>query len=847
MESSLEDSLACEFCRRSFGRQEHLDRHVRSHSNHRPFRCDGCHRHFSRRDTRNRHIAISCPKGGGTRARTYNSRATAACVHCSRSKIRCSTGSPCSRCQDKGLSCSYRLSKDTSGRSRVPKVSRASSIQSESPTGHDEVTRDQILPPRLSQGTDKETQKEFISSVSTGIHSSTDPFSSGHTDFRQREGMLWQIPDLPDLAHLDLLMPFEDNSFIVPESMNESSTFNPYSSREGTLENVFPQSALIDTRNSHFRSVSQLSFKPEIQGFKSEGIVRPSLWRTSRSGSPSHDGNFPLNAKIDHRTKNGHQSILISDRDILEMDDYAHVSKLTSGNAILQEMFDFIGQEQQYVLGGVDSEIPDLCDEKSINIFIQLYFEFFHPRFPMLHTPTFNTFNTTWLLVLAVVTIGSRYSRISQAQQYANFFGKYLRRAITSQVEREPRHTLRVPFIAAIILSQIDMAYSGASKLVLQSQFQRNLLGTLCRGLWGGLAKGNFTYAIENPHGSKGPYYEWLGRELAIRAVYSGWLVDCQLNVNCDISAIMSLDDFDLPLPCRENIWIMTERQWMKAFQDENLENSTSPPHMHKALTIFSQGGNDAPPMGDFARALTMVAMYQQSRVIMEAALIMSNTTPRSRLQNILNNPIYTAWRESALKSLAVLNHNSKNPMLSDLYHQLMIVVHIPLKCLCILAGWLSTEDSILESKKQLSSWMNDDPPAARTTVLHAALLFKSLRSRPLNSYIEGHALLAATLTIWAYALLHPVRPEGTLTGPIIYLDRHMDEDQERSWILYTNESSPLYISGVGCILNAGAATRVLLEARDCLARQNREWGVYNLFMSVFEAMASSGTALSLD
>jgi hypothetical protein len=49
MESSLEDSLACEFCRRSFGRQEHLDRHVRSHSNHRPFRCDGCHRHFSRR------------------------------------------------------------------------------------------------------------------------------------------------------------------------------------------------------------------------------------------------------------------------------------------------------------------------------------------------------------------------------------------------------------------------------------------------------------------------------------------------------------------------------------------------------------------------------------------------------------------------------------------------------------------------------------------------------------------------------------------------------------------------------------------------------------------------------
>ncbi|KAJ5647165.1 hypothetical protein N7490_003537 [Penicillium lividum] len=205
------------------------------------------------------------------------------------------------------------------------------------------------------------------------------------------------------------------------------------------------------------------------------------------------------------------------------MDDYAHVPNLTPGNSILQELFQFFGQKQQCVLGAVDSEIPDLCCEKAINTFIQLYFEFFHPRFPMLHTSTFNVFNTTWILVLAVVTIGSRYSRIRQARQYAKFFGKYLRYAIVSLVEDKLQHTLRVPFIEAIILSQIDMAYSGTKKLVLQSQFQRNLLATLCRGLGGGLARGHVTHTIENQHHNKGPYYKWLSRELSIRAVYCGW------------------------------------------------------------------------------------------------------------------------------------------------------------------------------------------------------------------------------------------------------------------------------------------------------------------------------------
>ncbi|KAJ5810400.1 fungal-specific transcription factor domain-containing protein [Penicillium pulvis] len=651
----------------------------------------------------------------------------------------------------------------------------------------------------------------------------------------------------PD-AYLDLLMPFDDVSFITPERLNCTTHLNPDSSSEGIPKSIFSQSASIGMNNTHSRSVSQTRTAHETHmRFRCGGMVQPSLWRSQRSASPGHHDTPSSIAKINCETESDLQFIGISDSHLLEMDDYAHVPNLKSESPILQNMFDFIGQEQHRVLGTTESEIPNLCDVKAINTFIQLYFEFFHPRFPMLHTSSFHVFNTSWIIVLAVVAIGSRYSRIRQAQQYANLFGKFLRHAIASLGKDEIQHTLRVPFVQAIILSQIDMSYSGTKTLYLQSQFQRNMVATLCRGLGTGLSRGYVTHTIQDRHRDTEPYYKWLGRELAVRAVHCGWLFDCQLNLNCDVTAIMSLDGFDIPLPCHEDVWNMTESQWIEAFQNGNPQSIPESHHMYETLTLITQDSENVPPIGDFSRLLAMMAIYQQSRVIMDASFIMTDTIQTSRSQSILGVSIYTGWRDIAIETLGLLGQSSKSSVLSDVYHHLMIVLHIPLKSLCTVAGWASTEDAILASKKELSAWMADNPQAARKTVLHAAILFKSLRSKPLITYTDAHDLLAATLAIWVYALLHITRSDDTLTGPIIYLDRHMNEDQKKSWIFDSNEDSPLHISGVGCILKNFAATRVLFEAKGCLARQSHLWGTYNQIMTVFEVMASSGTAISLD
>ena len=49
---------AYEFCKRPFKRLEHLKRHVRTHTQERPFKCSKCARAFARQDNLTQHIRI---------------------------------------------------------------------------------------------------------------------------------------------------------------------------------------------------------------------------------------------------------------------------------------------------------------------------------------------------------------------------------------------------------------------------------------------------------------------------------------------------------------------------------------------------------------------------------------------------------------------------------------------------------------------------------------------------------------------------------------------------------------------------------------------------------------------
>jgi hypothetical protein len=120
--------------------------------------------------------------------------------------------------------------------------------------------------------------------------------------------------------------------------------------------------------------------------------------------------------------------------DVYEIEDFDHVGAMhPSSYAEIENFFCFSRE-----IAGVNhkafmnnAKLPPI---EAMNSFIQLYFEYFHPSFPMLHRPTFETSTAKWVLVLGIAGLGCRYSVSRSSCQYGNLLRELLRQAIPHMV-----------------------------------------------------------------------------------------------------------------------------------------------------------------------------------------------------------------------------------------------------------------------------------------------------------------------------------------------------------------------------------------------------------------------------
>jgi Fungal specific transcription factor domain len=120
------------------------------------------------------------------------------------------------------------------------------------------------------------------------------------------------------------------------------------------------------------------------------------------------------------------------DNTVWESENLAHTRPLSQYThdqivAKFKELNDNKGQYTQFATGN----FPSLA---ACNAFMQLFFEEFDPLFPFIHQPSFDPALEPWLLVLAVVTTGCRFSQISAAVECADLMQEFLRRAFNAVV-----------------------------------------------------------------------------------------------------------------------------------------------------------------------------------------------------------------------------------------------------------------------------------------------------------------------------------------------------------------------------------------------------------------------------
>lgn len=71
-----------------------------------------------------------------------------------------------------------------------------------------------------------------------------------------------------------------------------------------------------------------------------------------------------------------------------------------------------------------------------LNAWMQLYFEHFHPMFPIIHQPTFGGSETYYLLAFAMATIGAKYSKMKDAHKCSLAMQELVRRQCAYLVSR---------------------------------------------------------------------------------------------------------------------------------------------------------------------------------------------------------------------------------------------------------------------------------------------------------------------------------------------------------------------------------------------------------------------------
>jgi hypothetical protein len=147
------------------------------------------------------------------------------------------------------------------------------------------------------------------------------------------------------------------------------------------------------------------------------------------------------------------------------------------------------------------------------------------------------------------------------------------------------------------------------------------------------------------------------------------------------------------------------------------------------------------------------------------------------------------------------------------MYHFLSILRRVSIRKLYIVSRWHANDHASKSAHHELSEWIKADGENARSTLVHAATLFREVRTQGILSPQDPFFLLVATLVIWIYTgHIHRLGDIQSETPQPIRLDRSQNDLEIKEWIHYGHNKA-LHITGIGLLSDATSASCTLKEA----------------------------------
>ncbi|WRT67886.1 uncharacterized protein IL334_004860 [Kwoniella shivajii] len=523
----------------------------------------------------------------------------------------------------------------------------------------------------------------------------------------------------------------------------------------------------------------------------------------------------------------------------------------TSRNAMLSLIY--LSHQPHWLMPDVD----DFPDAETMSDFVDLYFEKFHPLFPIVHKPTFFNGDTPAVLLLSVAAIGATYAD-KEFGPLAVAMCELVRRMIawmrgSDQRAKFDRNTL----LAFLLQTALGIA-CGSREMYYHAEIFRCSIVTTCRRLH--LLRGigsamNDLYAKEENPTDEQRYKAYMEDETKRRLGWGVYYVDSQMVALLHIPAVFAVNEAGIHLTCEDVLWEAPDAEsWAAAIANgEALDPHTTRPKFLKLLAKSLSGEDVGERLDDLGCAIISLTVWRMllDQQMLQKALGVGLT------DNGMDKPSYTheahvletkpAHLLLRLAQTAYLSPSPTHLRLTPaaLYHSANIQFTRPglMDRIRHVSGKYEPDMTTKGSLGWLKAWMKDGKEV-RKVLWHAGVLNALLAEFSRGSFAELFWTFDCALVVWAVVKYAPHQITNTGLRSALFAANWFDTTPPKLWISHGGEIVFPFL-GSSATWTVSSLLELFMNRLESMP-----WGLavqYRLVLNTLLEAEKAGKVLSVD
>ncbi|KAE8446235.1 hypothetical protein EG329_012460 [Mollisiaceae sp. DMI_Dod_QoI] len=251
-----------------------------------------------------------------------------------------------------------------------------------------------------------------------------------------------------------------------------------------------------------------------------------------------------------------------------------------------------------------------------LDFFLRLYVRYIQPRFPVLHLPTFDVYNSPPLLLVAMMFLGSSHSSTDRGR-FSRLFHEHLRIACIRIQEIDKKYLRSVDNVLTYFLLCLAGTWSGSKHSYEFAEGGRGILVTACRR--SRLLDCRQSARIEPDQRSRrspleASWLAWIETEKRKRLGLSIYIFDCQYPALFNNQPYVSkAETTNCVFPCSEEYWeAPTSEAWKMLLGPADTPPSTY--YLHALNCCLLRKWVKPPPpiakTGEFGKVVLIYALH---------------------------------------------------------------------------------------------------------------------------------------------------------------------------------------------------------------------------------------------